>query len=186
MDSGVGNPSVLNPERLLTKAGLVEGMQVGDFGTGGAAYFAIQAARLIGEKARVFAVDVFKPSLSAAMGKVRLAGLRNVVPVWSNLEVFNGTRAIRSQTLDFGLLINVLHQTTKPEDVLRECTRMLKLGGKLLIVEWRKTVLGLGPQARLIIERPAVEQMAQGAGLVARAHFEPGDYHWAAVFERVR
>ena len=180
------NPSVLDPERLLKKAGLTVGMNVGDFGTGGAAYFGLQAARMIGEKARLFAVDVFKPALSAAMGKARLAGLRNIVPVWSNLEVFNATAAVADQSLDFGMLINVLHQAERPEAVLHECTRMMKVGGKLLVVEWRQSFPGFGPKRDKIMSRDTVEKLAGRFGLVQRHTFEPGDYHWAMVFERVR
>ena len=60
-----GGNELINSEWLLKeKAGLSFGMKVGDFGCGGGGYFALQAARLVGDHGQVFAVDILKSVLN--------------------------------------------------------------------------------------------------------------------------
>ena len=42
--------SFLDPTKILERGGVSAGMHVGDFGVGGAAYFGIQAAKMVGAK----------------------------------------------------------------------------------------------------------------------------------------
>lgn len=172
----------LDPTALLARLKLAPKQQVGDFGVGGGAFFALAAAELVGAKGTVWAVDVFKPALSAALGRVKLAGFTNVKPVWSNLEVYRGAKTIPDHSLDAGLLINVLHQSKKHREILREASRMIKPGGKLLAVEWDVTGFGFGPKQPDLVPQQYLEKLASDLGLQLAERFEASRYHYGMIF----
>lgn len=173
--------SFLDPAKLLEHSGLASGMQVGDFGVGGAAYFGIQASKMIGERGLVFAIDVFKPALSSALSKARLEGCMNFKPVWSDLEIVGAARAVRDSSLDFGMLVNVLHASKKQKDILRECARMLKSGARMLIVEWAKGGEMFGPKREQIVPAARILDLCAQTGLAPFDQFEAGPYHYGIV-----
>ena len=173
--------SFLDPAKLLERSGLSAGMHVGDFGVGGAAYFGIQASKVIGDRGVVFAIDVFKPALSSALGKARLEGCMNFKPVWSDLEIVGGARAVRDTSLDFGILVNVLHSSKKQKEILTECARMLKSGARLLIIEWTKGGEAFGPKREQVVPLERILELCSQVGLAPFDQFEAGQYHYGLV-----
>src|SRR3989338_2597035 len=117
MDNIPTGTVLLNPVEVFKKIGLGLGMTVGDFGCGGAAHFPLPAARLVGAQGLVWAVDILKSALSSVISKSKLAGLGNIRPVWSNLEIFGATKVVPDNSVDVGLIVNVIHQTQKPLSV---------------------------------------------------------------------
>lgn len=172
----------LDAAAILKRVRLQPKMHVADFGCGGSAYFALQAAHLVGNKGYIVAIDVYKPALSAAASKARLHGLTNIKFLWSNIEVYRGARIIGDRSLDAGLLINVLHQSRKHREILRECSRMLKPGAKLLLIEWDVTGFGFGPKKEDLLPQQYVEKLAADLGLRLTERFEPSRYHYGLIF----
>ncbi|MBI5404692.1 MAG: methyltransferase domain-containing protein [Candidatus Kerfeldbacteria bacterium] len=173
--------SFLDPAKLLERGGVSAGMHVGDFGVGGAAYFGIQAAKMVGERGVIYAFDILKPALSSAQSKAKLSGCHNLVPVWSDLEIVGGARGIRDGVLDFGILVNVLHNSKKQKEVLAECTRMLKPGSRMLIIDWSKGGERFGPKREQIVPIERVLDLCSQVGLAPFDQFEAGPYHFGLV-----
>lgn len=173
--------SYLDPVKILERGGVSAGMKVGDFGVGGAAYFGIQAAKMVGERGIVYAFDILKPALSGALSKARLAGCKNFKPVWSDLEIYGAARGIPNGSLDFGILVNVLHQSKHQHEVLRECTRMLKTGSRLLIVDWTRGGEHFGPTQASIIPKERVLDLCSQVGLAPFEDFEAGPNHYGII-----
>jgi len=173
--------SFLDPAKILERSGVGPGNAVGDFGVGGAAYFAVQAAKMVGERGQIFGVDILKPALSSAQSKARLSGCRNFIPIWSDLEVIGGARGIRDGSLDFGILVNVLFHSRRQKNILSECARMLKPGARMLIVEWKAGGLRFGPKHDQILPKERVLDLCAQVGLAPFEEFEAGPYHYALI-----
>lgn len=174
----------LDPKKILRRLKLGPKMVVGDYGCGGGCYFAVQAAQMVGEKGLVWALDVYKPALSACLSKASLAGLTNIKALWSDLEVFRGAKAIKDQTVDLGLLVNVLNKSKKHEVIFREIVRTLKPDATLLVIDWDVTGFGFGPEKRDLVPAGEVRGLAQGLGLKLIETLEPSRYHYGLVFRR--
>src|SRR3989344_1942674 len=141
-----GGNELLNPERILKdQLGLGNAHSVADLGAGGAGYFTLQAAKLVGEHGLVYAVDIIKGHLRNIESRAKIEGYDNIRTIWSNLEKYGATK-INDQSLDFALLVNVLFQNKKPELLMKEAVRMIKTGGKLLVVDWRPGRFIFGPK----------------------------------------
>lgn len=184
-DTSASGKQYLDPSSILRRLKIHPKMAVGDFGTGGGAYFALQAGIMVGADGVIWAIDVYKPALSACLSKAKLIGLQNIKTVWSNLEVYGGARTIGNDTLDAGLLVNVLHQTKKHREILRECSRMLKPGARLLVIDWELTGFQFGPDKKALVPPEEVEQVGRELGLQLTDSFQPSRYHYARIFEKV-
>lgn len=175
--------NLLPAGEMLKHIPLAAGARVGDLGCGGHGLFALAAARLIGPRGVVYAVDILKTTLAEVAQKARLDGVANIKPIWSNLEIVGAT-AIPPQSLDAVLLISVLFQCHDRPSVLTEAKRLLKPGGALLVVDWKTTATALGPAAQHRIAPPAMHALVTAAGFVAGEQFDAGPYHYGMVFTK--
>jgi len=179
-----GGNELLNPEKILKdELGLTPGAYVGDFGCGGAGYFAIQAGKTTGDSGLVYAVDILQPVLKNIESRAKELNLNNIKTLWSNLEKF-GACKINNDYLDFGLIINVLFQNKDKKTILKEAARMIKPLGKLLVVDWKEGRFPLGPRQDDKISPEAVAALANEFGLKLTKKFEAGQYHYGLVFEK--
>ncbi|HPA25592.1 MAG TPA: methyltransferase domain-containing protein [bacterium] len=176
-----GGNELLNPTDLITnKLGVFYGAKVADLGCGGAGFFALQNAQIVGPEGLVYAVDVLKSVLSTVDTKAKLLGLRNVKTIWSNLEKYGATK-INNESLDFALLINILFQNKNHTEILMETARMLKKGGKILVVDWKEGRFPIGPKIEDKIKPADIVVMAQKINLTIEKEFDAGQFHYGMV-----
>ena len=129
------NSQIIDVQAILRYAQLKVGDVVADFGTGREGKIALPAARIVGKAGTVYAVDVVKAILPAVQTKAKLHGLENVTTVWSDLEIYGATKTIRDNVLSAGFLVTVLFQSKKRQDMIQECHRTIRPGGRLVVVE---------------------------------------------------
>jgi ubiquinone/menaquinone biosynthesis C-methylase UbiE len=178
-----GGNSLLDPYFILGEVGLGAGMKVADLGCGAVGHFVIPAGKIVGERGVVYAVDILKSVLAAVLSRAKLEGVTNVKTVWSNLEI-DGATEIQPQSLDFVLLINTLWQIKKNETTFREAVRLIKNGGKLVVVEWWLGEAPLGPPSERRISKDYVRDLAKKYGLTEEKEFKAGPYHYGLVFKK--
>lgn len=179
-----GGNELLNPEKTLKEElGLTYGSHVGDFGCGGAGYFVLQSAMMVGPEGKVCAVDIQKPVLSNIETRAQLYNLHNIKTVWANLEKYNATK-IESGSLDFGLLINILFQNNDHETIIREAIRMVKQGGRLLVIDWKSGRFPFGPKEEDKIKLDTIREMGRRLNLREIKIFDAGTFHFGVVFEK--
>lgn len=177
---------LLNPEQILrNQAKLGAGMKVADFGCGNG-FFTFTAARLVGEKGLVYAVDVQKTCLGTIASESRRHRLNNVKTVWSNLEVFGATN-IPAESVDVGLVIHTLYLVDQVNDFLREVARLIKPGGLLIVIDWQPNAKGAGgPKTE---NRTSEEQVRSAAGAIPvlqeTEFFNPGKDNYGLVYRRL-
>lgn len=168
---------------ILNKISITEGQKVAELGCGNFGYFVFPVAHLVGGRGRVFAIDILKNTLEDIKKRAMLENLQQIETVWSNLEIFKGTK-IESSSLDQALLINILHQSEKRAEILREAVRMLKTGSRLLIVEWKKIASPIGPKTEQKVNKESIKTAAPKLGLSLETEFEAGPYHYGLIFHK--
>lgn len=180
-----GGNELLNAQDILeNQLKLVYGARVADLGSGGAGYFTFQAAQIVGDTGLVYSVDVLKMVLKNIEHRAKMFGFHNIKTVWSNLEKY-GAAQINDGSLDFAMLVNVLFQNEHPEKILREASRLLRSGGRLLAVDWKQGRFPFGPPAEKRVVREKTEEFAISAGLKKAKGFEAGKFHYGIVFEKI-
>ena len=166
---------------VFEKVGLTEGMNVGDLGCGNLAYFSIPAAKIVGKNGLVYAVDILKPVLQSVDQIIKSSGLENIKTIWSNLEVVGATK-IPAGSLDFAMLHNMLFQSEDDQKVFLESSRLIKNGGKLMVIDWKSTSIPFGPPVNKRIKKEDAIKFAQQAKLALIEEFEAGPYHFGLIF----
>lgn len=168
---------------ILHKIAIEENQTIGELGCGNFGYFVFPAAKAVGGRGRVFAVDIIKNTLEEIKKRALQENLTQIETIWSNLEVFKGAK-IENSSLDRALIINVLHQSKKRAEIIREATRMLKTGGRLLIIEWKSSATPLGPRTEDRVNKEILKNAAPKLGLIITEEFEPGPYHYGLIFHK--
>ncbi|MDA2922469.1 class I SAM-dependent methyltransferase [Patescibacteria group bacterium AH-259-L07] len=178
-----GGRELINARTLLEKAGIEEKMKVADLGCGRRGHFSLQAAKLVGKKGIVCAVDVVKDALENVKNSAQLYGIENIKIIWADVEVPRATK-IPDNAIDIAMLNNILFQTKKRKEMINEAVRILKKGGKLLIVDWKKTKAPFGPPVEDRVKPDAVKDYVQKCGLKLTHELDAGPHHYALVFEK--
>ena len=161
-----------NPEKLLIGQGLSGGMVFMDIGSNDG-FFAVSAAGIVGEKGRVYALDVNREAVERLMEKAKLQGLTNISTVVGEAEkiVFCKTCA------DMVFYANVLHDFTDPLKALRNAKLMLKQDGKLVDFDWKKKG-PLGPPLKIRLSEEEVIKLLEQAGFTAIKTQDFSDDHY--------
>jgi predicted methyltransferase len=121
------------PEQALQLIGIRPGMVVADVGAG-TGYMTTRLAGLVGSTGKVYANDLQPEMLRIIQDK---AGAEHL----SNVAIIQGTETdarLPENAIDLALLVDVYHEMSYPQEMLRSIRRSLKLHGELVLVEYRK------------------------------------------------
>jgi ubiquinone/menaquinone biosynthesis C-methylase UbiE len=180
--TGVKTKNFLDPLKIFQEVGVEQGTAVADFGCG-SGYIALPLARYVTERGKVYAIDIMKDSLTLVHDKALQQGNRNVQTVWADLEVSGGTK-ISPASLDMVFLKDNYFQLEKPIEVLREAVRVLKKGGKLIVIDWKKGKGPIGPPEELRKDEAEVVKQVEGVGLSQEKSFDVDLYHFGYIFTK--
>lgn len=169
---------------LLERAGIAAGSCVVDCGAGVAAPFTLAAAELVGETGNVYALDVVKDVLAAIDQRAKAAGILNIQTVWTDLEIVGAAKRVPDGCADIVVISDTLFQSKQKDQMVGEAYRMLKNGGRLLIIDWKPAVPDVGPPAGQRIDARAAQSLGEAIGMQHVETFDAGEYHWALVLKK--
>lgn len=170
----------LDAQRILSSLGSLQGKQVADLGCG-TGYVTMALAQMVGKEGIVSAVDVMQEPLQSVQAQAESMGLRNVHTIRADLEVLGGTK-IPDNSQDVAVLATTLFQSQKKDAMLAEAVRMLKPGGVLLIVEWKKGAQGFGPPDHLRTDEQTMQALATAAGVRFERTVDAGMFYYGILF----
>lgn len=172
--------SYQKPHEVLAALDLKDGETVADIGSG-SGYFTLRFAAHVGDKGRVYAVDIDPEMVRHLNRRLRDGGVRNVQTV---LAAANDP-LLPDASVDRFVVVDTWHHIDKRADYLALMKKMLKPGGQLVMIDFQKRDLPLGPPLAMKISRDdLVKELAAGGFRLAKEHtFLP--YQYFLVFEPV-
>jgi arsenite methyltransferase len=120
------------PERVIECLRLKQGDTAADIGCGGG-YFSIAMARKVGNKGKVYAVDIDKEMLMYTDELIRKEGLTNITTI---LATESGT-GISDKCIDLIFMRNVFHDLKNDIAYFVKLRSLLKDGGRIAIIDYR-------------------------------------------------
>jgi protein-L-isoaspartate O-methyltransferase len=117
----------------LKELKLRPGDVVADIGAG-SGYFSWRMAKVVGDKGKVFAVEIQQEFLDMLMDNMRKRGVGEIVkPVLGTVQ----DPKLPDNSCDLILLVDVYHEFDFPYEMSRAMIKALKPGGRLVLVEYR-------------------------------------------------
>lgn len=174
--------SFLNPTRTLQAVKLHDGARVADFGSG-SGFFARSAARLVGAGGLVWAVDVHQELLPRLKNLALQEGLHNVEVVHGNVESAQGSH-LPKENFDLVIIANMLFAAEHKDAVAKEAWRVLRKGGRALVVDWQDSFGGMGPHASHVVTADHARTLFELQDFSYLQEVPAGSYHWGALFKK--
>jgi ubiquinone/menaquinone biosynthesis C-methylase UbiE len=110
---------------VLAEVNIEPGFKILDYGCGPGSY-AVVAAKLVGEKGMVYALDIHPLAIKQVQKTMARKGLANIEAVLSDCAT-----GLPDESIDVALLYDTLHDLGEPDRVLAELHRVLKPDGIL-------------------------------------------------------
>jgi len=177
-----GMGGFLDPDKVVEEFDIEAGIHIADFGSG-AGYFTILLGRKVGSKGKVVALDVQESALDSVKIKVGAAGLENVETIRADLEVVGGS-SLDDNSQDMVLMANVLFQSSKKADMIKEAERVLKANGPLIVVDWKLGTGGFGPPDDLRTEEESMKSIVLNENFDLEKKIDAGIFHYGIIFRK--
>ncbi len=101
---------------------------------------------ILDDDAIIYAVDVFEDSIEDLDAEVNEKGIENIIPICADATEHID---IDDDSVDMILLINVWHHFNvmkKMDEAVEELKRVLKVGGRIAVMEYKKEEARHGPR----------------------------------------
>lgn len=169
-----------DPRHNIEQLGLSDGAIVADLGAG-SGFYSIEAARAVAPTGRVYAVDVQRDLLDRLKKEASRQRARGIEIVAGDFERLGGSK-IREGSCDVAILSNVLFMINDKKAVLSEARRILKRGGRLLIVDWSASFSQMGPHRDHVFYKDDALKLAREAGFSFEREIHAGAHHYGIIF----
>ena len=122
----------LPPDEILGHLNIREGSTIADVGAG-TGYFSFPFAEAVGNAGKVYAVDFQREMLQIIRHKLRQPGSPSNISIVEGDAVQTG---LSGASCDIVFMANIWHELDGHPEVLRECSKILRPGGMLAILDW--------------------------------------------------
>jgi ubiquinone/menaquinone biosynthesis C-methylase UbiE len=170
-----------DPDRILSEIGVTRGDVFVDVGCGDG-FFAIPAARRVGARGAVYGVDIDEDAVRRLRVEATRVGVTNLTVKMGRAENTVICEAC-ADVVFFGI---DLHDFQDPLQVLRNARRMLKPGGRVIDLDWKKEPMAFGPPLRIRFSEEDATRLLAEAGLTVESVTGVGRYHYMVTASRPR
>ena len=146
------------PHEVITALKLKEGEVIADIGAG-SGYFTFRLARHVGETGRVYAVDVSPEMIVHLNRRIRDLKVKNVVSILAAPD----DPLLADASVDRFFICDTWHHIENRDPYLGLMKKMLKPGGEVVMVDFKKAETPVGPPQEMRIDRAdLVKEMEKG------------------------
>ena len=119
-------------KRLLKELHVKPGQIICDMGCGNG-FYTLKLAQLTGTTGRVYAVDIQQEMLDMLQQRAKAAKLENISPLLGT----DTDPRLPENSIDLVLMVDVYHEFSRPEAMMKAIRKSLKPGGRIALVEFR-------------------------------------------------
>jgi SAM-dependent methyltransferase len=150
------------PDAALDAIGIAKGSTVADIGAG-AGYMTWRMAQRVGPKGKVYANDIQPQMIELLRQNMRQRKLANYEAVLGTVD----DPKLPPDALDLVLLVDVYHEFSEPQKMLRHIRESLKPDGRLVLLEYRgeDPNVPIRPEHKMTVAQVKTELEPEGFGL---------------------
>jgi ubiquinone/menaquinone biosynthesis C-methylase UbiE len=165
---------ILDFTSIFDKLELNAEIVLADLGCG-TGFFSIPAARRV---KKVFALDIAQEMLDILRDKIKKQKI-------TNIDVFlSGESSIplSDKSVDLLFMANVFHELEDRLSLLKEVNRVLKMNGRLIIIDWKKIEMDFGPPVQERLDEKEVIDTCFRNGFKLLEKSNAGPYNYLLIF----
>jgi len=147
------------PDVALDVLKIPKGASVADIGAG-SGYITERLAARVGATGRVFANDVQPQMLEILSRRLAMKQITNVTLVQGTVD----DPKLAPASVDLELMVDVYHELSRPQVMLRHLREALRPGGRLVLLEYRKEdpTVPIKPEHKMSVAEAKLEVEAEG------------------------
>lgn len=179
--AGKTSYDLIDAARTFHLIGLKPGATVLDLACG-AGYYSLEIARILGEQGEVHAVDLWKDGIEFLRKEQLRRGLPGIRPLVADIRQ---PLPIEADSIDICLLATILHDLSSSDQqaTLSEASRLLRPGGTLAIIEFKKIAVGPGPPEKIRLSEQQLDNLlCQQGGFDKLVGAEVGEFNYLATY----
>jgi ubiquinone/menaquinone biosynthesis C-methylase UbiE len=170
--------SYQKPHEVLMALELKEGEVIADVGAG-SGYFSFRIAHHVGEKGRVYAVDVSPDMILFMNRRIRDLGTKNVITVLAPPD----DPLLPNSSVDRFFICDTWHHIENQTQYLTLLKKMLKPDGQIIMIDFQKRELPVGPPMEMKIAREDLISQMELAEIRLVKEFTFLPYQYFLVFK---
>ena len=161
------------PDEVIAALNLKAGETLADIGAG-SGYFTFRFARKVGVSGRVYAVDINSDMILYMNRYIRDKKVKNVTTILSAPD----DPLLMDASVNRFFICNTWHHVENRPQYIALMKRMLKPGGQIIDVDYRKEQLPVGPPPEMkLAKEDVIREMESGGFKLAKEHtFLPYQY----------
>ena len=146
--------------------------------------YSIEIGNCIGEKGTVYAVDLWQDGIEALKQEIGIRRIKNIKAILADIT---NKLPLEESSIDACLMATILHDLSKSdqESTIREVARVVKLGGMLNIIEFKKIDKGPGPPLSIRMEEEEIDSLVKSYGFEKVTGSEVGEYNYLLKYRRI-
>lgn len=179
--AGKSSFDVVDSSTVLSALELEKGPVLADIASG-AGNYAVAAALRMAEGGRIFAFDLWKEGIEELGRRVTEGGLSNLT---AGVADVSKRIPLEDNSVDICLIATALHDLIEEkagEGALREAARVLRPGGRLVIVEFKKVEGPPGPPRRIRLSPEELDEIVKPFGFEKKHTIDTGDYTYLSKY----
>jgi ubiquinone/menaquinone biosynthesis C-methylase UbiE len=147
------------PDVALNVLKIPKGASVADIGAG-SGYITVRLAARVGPTGRVYANDVQPQMLNILARRLDMSKITNVTLIEGTID----DPKLPPASIDLALMVDVYHELSQPQAILRRLRESLKPGGRLVLLEYRKEdpTVPIKPEHKMSVAEAKMEVEAEG------------------------
>jgi len=147
------------PDHAIDVLKLQKGSTVADIGAG-SGYMTEKLSKKVGPMGKVYATDIQQGMLDLLGKRIAKRKLTNVMPVLGTQD----DPRLPIESVDLVLMVDVYHELSQPQLMLRHIKAALKPGGRLVLLEYRKEDpnIPIRPEHKMSVAEAKLEVEAEG------------------------
>jgi len=148
-----------DPDHAIDVLKITKGSTVADIGAG-SGYMTVKLAKKVGPDGKVFANDIQPGMLELLTRRVQKSKITNVSTVLGTQD----DPRLPLDAIDLVLMVDVYHELSQPQLMLRHIKASLKPTGRLVLLEYRKEDpnIPIKPEHKMSVAEAKLEVEAEG------------------------
>ncbi len=145
--------------------------------------YSIEIAKLIGAKGSVYAVDLWAEGIEDLNKKIAEQQIKSITTIQADIS---DRLPIEENSIDSCLLATIIHDLAKSDQqsTIQEVVRLLKSGGMLNILEFKKIEKGPGPALHIRMDEGEIEALVTPYGFTRVLVNDVGDFNYLVKYQK--